>query len=386
MAGPVMARSPELEAGPFNEEWNTFLLLPTGLCFYRGHVFSSQVVRQCYLMPGEYQSVKKEALDISPGYVYTQWQREKCRFQRKERTMSDIEQNEAEQEKLRLIQSRFGAAAADYVTSKVHASGPDLAWLVEAAALTGTERVLDVATGGGHTAFALAPHAAEVVALDLTVQMLEVAEKEARARRLTNISYLAGDAQAIPCEDNSFDVVACRQAAHHFPRWEQSLREWARVLKPGGKLLVVDSASPEEPALDIFLNGIEILRDPSHVRNHSRSEWQAALHAAGFTLQDVQMQGIYLDIPSWTQRMRTPPKLSHGLRNSCAAPPQPRRLTCRSRKKLVSWALRCPSSYCLERKQYKTYGSGSDAILLRTVRIAAEFAPVFSDKFAQCGQ
>lgn len=213
----------------------------------------------------------------------------------------------AEQEKLQLVQSRFGAAAADYVTSKVHASGPDLAWLVEAAALTGTERVLDVATGGGHTAFALAPGAREVVALDLTQPMLEVAQKEATARQLTNIQYLAGDAQNIPCESESFDVVACRQAPHHFPRVRQAVQEWARVLKPGGKLLLIDSVSPEEPELDAFLHEIEVLRDPSHVRNHRISEWRTFLQEAGFVLGTVRAWGIVLDVADWTRRMRTPP-------------------------------------------------------------------------------
>jgi len=222
--------------------------------------------------------------------------------------MPDTDDTPAEQEKLQLIQSRFGVVAADYVTSKVHASGQDLNWLVQAAALTGGERVLDVATGGGHAAFALAPFAGEVVALDLTRQMLEVARQEAIARQFTNISYLEGNAQAIPCEDGSFDLVVCRQAAHHFPRWEQGVQEWARVLKPGGKLLIVDSTSPEEPELDLFLHEIETLRDPSHVRNHRISEWQSQLIQAGFTLQEVQEQGIYLDIPSWTQRQRTPPE------------------------------------------------------------------------------
>src|SRR5579871_3836785 len=101
--------------------------------------------------------------------------------------MSESDQRDAaEQEKLDLIQHRFGVAAADYVTSKVHASGPDLTWLVAEAQLTGVERVLDVATGAGHTAFALAPGAAEVVALDLTRRMLDVARQEASARKLTN--------------------------------------------------------------------------------------------------------------------------------------------------------------------------------------------------------
>ncbi|HLI72153.1 MAG TPA: methyltransferase domain-containing protein [Ktedonobacteraceae bacterium] len=220
----------------------------------------------------------------------------------------DAPRNPAEQEKLRLIQNNFGAAAANYVTSKVHASGPDLAWLVEAAALTGTERVLDVATGGGHTAFALAPYAAEVVALDLTRPMLEVAQKEANARGFTNIHYLEGDAQNLPCEDASFDVVACRYAAHHFPRVRQAALEWARVLKPDGKLLLIDSTSPEEPEADALLHEIEMLRDPSHVRNYRISEWRTFLNEAGLMVNIAREEGTFLDIPSWTQRIRTPPE------------------------------------------------------------------------------
>lgn len=226
--------------------------------------------------------------------------------------MSEINQPGAtdatEQEKMRLVQNNFGAVAASYVTSKVHASGADLEWLVEAAALTGSERVLDVATGGGHTAFALAPHAASVVALDLTRPMLEVAQKEATARGLANISYQEGDAQALPFEDASFDVVACRHAPHHFPRVQQAVSEWARVLKPGGKLLLADSTSPEEPEADALLHQIEILRDPSHVRNHSISAWTAYLRQAGFSVSIAREWGLFLDIPDWTQRMRTPPE------------------------------------------------------------------------------
>lgn len=225
--------------------------------------------------------------------------------------MSDtVRQNTAydatAQEKLQQVQSNFGAAAADYVTSKVHASGQDLAWVVEAAALKGTERVLDVATGAGHTAFALAPYAAEVVALDITKEMLAVAQKEAAERHLDNIRFLEGDAQQLPCADASFDVVSCRHAPHHFPHVQRAVQEWARVLKPGGKLVLVDSISPEEPEIEAFLHEIEVLRDPSHVRNQRLSTWVTFLNEAGFTVNSAHEMGIFLDIPSWTQRMRTP--------------------------------------------------------------------------------
>lgn len=212
----------------------------------------------------------------------------------------------ATREKLQQVQSNFGAAAADYVTSKVHASGEDLDWVVEAAALTGTERVLDVATGGGHTAFALAPHAAEVVALDLTQEMLTVAQKEAVKRHLDAIRFQKGDAQSLPFEDGSFDVVACRFAAHHFPHVRQAVQEWARVLKPGGKLVLVDSASPEEPEADTLLHEVELLRDPSHVRNQRISEWKEILQATGFTVDAAREWGLILEVDNWTQRMRTP--------------------------------------------------------------------------------
>ena len=225
--------------------------------------------------------------------------------------MSDSEQQKSVQEgaeraKLEQIQHNFGAVAANYVTSKVHSSGPDLIWLAETAGLTGTEHVLDIATGGGHAAFALAPSAADVVALDLTRPMLEVAQKEAEARHLFNIRFLEGDAQAIPSEAGSFDVISCRHAPHHFPNIRQAVSEWARVLKPGGRLLLVDSTAPEEEDLQSFLHEVEILRDPSHVRNHPISAWQTMLKEAGFTLDQVSESGTFLDIPSWTQRMRTP--------------------------------------------------------------------------------
>jgi len=225
--------------------------------------------------------------------------------------MSDtVRQNTAydaiAQEKLQQVQSNFGAAAADYVTSKVHASGQDLAWIVEAAALTGTERVLDVATGAGHTAFALAPYAAEVVALDITKEMLAVAQKAAAERHLDNIRFLEGNAQQLPCDDASFDVVSCRHAPHHFTDVQLAVQEWDRVLKPGGKLVLVDSISPEEPEAEALLHEIEILRDPSHVRNQRLSQWVTFLNEAGFTVISAHEMGTFLDIPSWTQRMRTP--------------------------------------------------------------------------------
>nr|BBH85560.1 putative methyltransferase YcgJ [Thermosporothrix sp. COM3] len=216
-----------------------------------------------------------------------------------------MSQDSNEEKKRQQIQQQFGAAAKDYVTSTVHAAGPDLPWLVEAAALTGSERVADVATGTGHTALALAPFAHEVVAVDLTESMLEGGRHLARERGITNVEFIRGDAHALPLPENNVDVVTCRYAAHHFIDVSRAAQEWARVLKSGGKLVLLDSIAPEDETLDGFLNEIEALRDPSHVRNHRVSEWLVILKEAGIEAHEERSFDISLDFLNWTQRQRT---------------------------------------------------------------------------------
>lgn len=225
---------------------------------------------------------------------------------------------EGENERNRLIQSNFGVAARDYVTSAVHAQGPDLAWVVEAAALHGEEVVVDVATGTGHTALALAPHAREVIAVDFTAPMLEGGRQLAQERGISNVRFVEGDAHALPLEDESVDVVACRYSAHHFVDAAQAAREWARVLKPGGRLVLVDSISPSNDVVDALLHEFESLRDPSHIRNARISEWLTLLKEAGIDAKAVRTWGTHLDIPEWTQRMRTPAASVERINYLCA--------------------------------------------------------------------
>ena len=142
------------------------------------------------------------------------------------------------------VQQNFGTAAADYATSSYHAAGPDLKLLVEKAALRGTERVLDVGTGAGHTALAVAPHAARVTGIDLTQEMLEQARGLAASRKLANVSFLEGDALALPFDAASFDVVTSRQSAHHYAGISAAIDETKRVLSPGGRFLLIDTFAP----------------------------------------------------------------------------------------------------------------------------------------------
>ncbi|GHO43311.1 class I SAM-dependent methyltransferase [Ktedonospora formicarum] len=223
-----------------------------------------------------------------------------------EETQASSGQQASASERNQLIQNNFGVAAHEYVTSTVHAQGPDLAWLVEAARLQGDETVVDVATGTGHTALALAPHTREVIAIDFTVSMLEGGKQLAHERGIDNVRFVEGDAHALPLADGSVDVVACRFSAHHFVDIACVVSEWARVLKPGGRLVLIDTISPDNEAQTALLHEIEVLRDPSHVRNHSTSEWLTLLEEAGIDGQTVRIWGLRLDVPTWTQRMRTP--------------------------------------------------------------------------------
>jgi SAM-dependent methyltransferase len=204
------------------------------------------------------------------------------------------------------IQKHFGAAAARYAASDYHGGGADLAAMLAAAAPRGDERLLDVGCGAGHTALAFAPGVREVVGLDLTEPMLEQSRALAARRGLRNARFERGDAMALPYPEASFDLVTCRQCAHHFERPEAALREMARVLRPGGRLFAVDSVAPDDPASDTFLNAIELLRDPSHVRDHGVGQWLAMLGAAGFAAECRQTWRLAVGFDAWVERMATP--------------------------------------------------------------------------------
>src|SRR5712692_8211664 len=115
-----------------------------------------------------------------------------------------------------LVQEQFGATAAHYLTSKPHAKGKSLERLVELVQPKPGWRALDVATGAGHTAYAFAPHVARVWATDITEEMLTLVRAEIDKRKLANVRVAYAKAEALPFEDESFDLVTCRIAPHHF--------------------------------------------------------------------------------------------------------------------------------------------------------------------------
>ena len=204
------------------------------------------------------------------------------------------------------IQAQFGDSAEHYVASASHAAGDDLDQLT-AWTEGGPDRIaLDVATGGGHTALALAPYYGKVIASDLTDRMLQAAAAFIRRQGVTNVEFRQADAEALPFADATFDLVSCRIAPHHFANVARFGREVARVLKPGGIFLLVDSVTPDDPSLVEFLNRVEVLRDPTHVKSLGRLEWRELLTRAGLTIEAEQIFRKTHQFRGWLERARTP--------------------------------------------------------------------------------
>lgn len=218
-----------------------------------------------------------------------------------------------------LVTSQFGSQAAAYVASSVHAKGEDLALVAEAIAARGPAHVLDLGCGGGHVSFAAAPVAAQVVAYDLSSDMLAAVAGEATRRGFANIATRQGSVEQLPFADASFDMVLSRYSAHHWGDVPAALQEAFRVLRPGGTLVIADAVAPARAVCDTFLQAFEMLRDPSHVRDYSIREWQAMLAAAGFILGTTTPGRQPLEFTSWITRMRTPPVFVEAIRALQAA-------------------------------------------------------------------
>lgn len=213
-----------------------------------------------------------------------------------------------------LNDQQFGETAVRYVQSAVHAGGADLRQIGEIARGLEGARAIDLGCGGGHVAYTVAPFVQSVVAYDLSADMLAAVETEAKRRGLGNLSTARGPAEALPFPDQSFDAVFSRFSAHHWPDVRQGLREARRVLRRGGVAVFADAVAPEQPMLDTFLQTFEMMRDPSHVRDYSSSEWVAFAAEAGFKVVGVTRRRLPLDFGQWLLRQRTTPVMAEAIR------------------------------------------------------------------------
>jgi len=222
------------------------------------------------------------------------------------------------------VQSQFGPAAGEYATSDVHARGESLKLLFELVDPQPDWRMLDVATGAGHTAHTFAPHVAQVIATDLTEQMLNKAAELAAQQGLNNVETRYADAEALPFDAASFDLVTCRMAFHHFPTPRQALSEFARVLRPGGLLGFTDNVTVPDKQAAGYHNAYEKLRDPSHNWVYPQVRLEAMFEQAGLQIEkSSQLLMKDLEFHEWADRQHVSPenkkKLLEMMRNIPAA-------------------------------------------------------------------
>lgn len=202
--------------------------------------------------------------------------------------------------------TQFASVAANYRVSADHTDADDREILVSRLAFEPFHAALDVATGGGHTAIAFASRVRRVVASDLTPEMLRQARILAAENGRMNIAFAAADAELLPFRTAAFDRVTCRIAPHHFPDVCAAIAEMVRVTKPGGLVGIIDSVVPEDPALDAFMNGVERVRDASHVRSYRMEEWVSFLTAAGLTLRYISCAWKEHPFREWVARTGRP--------------------------------------------------------------------------------
>jgi ubiquinone/menaquinone biosynthesis C-methylase UbiE len=159
-----------------------------------------------------------------------------------------------------IIKAQFSKQAVGYTSVKAHAEA--LNTLIEMSSVSSKDNVLDVACGSGIVSCAFAKYARHVTGVDITAEMLEQARKLQTQNNLTNLEWVLGDADPLKFNSNKFSIVLSRFSFHHFLEYEKVFEEMIRVCIPGGIVMVVDVALPNEKRK--AFDEMELLRDPSH--------------------------------------------------------------------------------------------------------------------------
>ena len=218
-----------------------------------------------------------------------------------------------------IVREEFTRQAQAYANAAVITDAERLARLVRAIDPDLTHRALEIATGPGYVAMALAERCREVVGVDLTAAPIAIAQRTSRERGLTNVRFEIGEADNLAYGDGEFDVVVCRFAFHHFRNPAAILAQMCRVCHTGGTVAVEDLYTNEHPARSARCNRIEQLRDTSHTRALPLSELIAMMGRAGLEVESVYSDRLTTDAESWLASAQTPADRATEVRQLIAA-------------------------------------------------------------------
>src|SRR4051794_29803804 len=196
------------------------------------------------------------------------------------------------------IISEFSGQADGFNRASVAHAPETTAALVEIAAPRAEERWIELACGPGIVARALAPHVARVEGVDLTPAMVELARREAAG--VPNVAFSVGDATGLAAADDAYDGAIARFVVHHLPVPARLVEEMARVVRPGGKVVLADHAGDDDGEALAWATEIERLRDPSHWASLPLARLRAL--GAGLALEAEAVHPVALDFPDWLAR------------------------------------------------------------------------------------
>lgn len=207
-----------------------------------------------------------------------------------------------------VVRQEFTQQAESYAASPTISNPNRLSALVQAVRPRAGARVLDVATGPGYVAAAFAEAGCEVVGIDLTPAPLALAEKMRDQRGLTNLSFQLGDAEHLPFDEQTFEIVVSRFALHHCEDPRIVLNEMARVCQLQGLVVVQDLVASEFPARSAYHNHFEQIRDTSHTRALPISEHLAIFTACGLEVEEVITSRMTQQVEAWLENAHATPE------------------------------------------------------------------------------
>ncbi|MBV8454117.1 MAG: class I SAM-dependent methyltransferase [Deltaproteobacteria bacterium] len=234
--------------------------------------------------------------------------------------MADISEAGAETKgNLKLVQQQFRRQAEAYEAIPIVTDEQFLNYIVTISGVGKNDRVLDVASGPGFVAMAFAPHCREVIGIDATDRFVARAEAEASRRRLTNVSFMLGDVERMSFPDQTFDVVVCRFAFHHFPHPDAVLAEIRRVVRDGGTVMIVDMVASEDTEKAAYHNRVERLCDPSHARALPATEFERMFAAQRLDVLHKEPRKSSYTLDAWIAHGAPAPTQEAQIRELMAA-------------------------------------------------------------------